>query len=226
MGQTISYRIQMEGGREHRFEVSGPDQDLEVPDDPPTWAKLDVERCDRCPLRVEEHPYCPAAIACQRIANAFAEDLSIARVDVTVETEERQYFKNVDLQTCLRSLYGLLMANCGCPVLARMRPMARFHLPFATLEETMVRVVGTYLTKQYLRMRAGEPSPDWELTELAQLYQELESVNRQLMRRMRHASHEDANINALQTFVSFSFLANLGFEEMLRPVAPIIVEGF
>ena len=34
---------------------------------------------------------------------------------------------------------GLIMATAGCPWTDRLRPMARFHLPFATEAETVYR---------------------------------------------------------------------------------------
>lgn len=226
MEETITYRLQLESGREYNFPIRFDCDEQPSSDNPPTWAELDVEKCASCTLNAETHPYCPAALACRHVADQFGSETSIARVDVWVDTPERGYFKNVDLQTALRSLFGLIMATSGCPVLGRLRPLARFHLPFASMNETMVRTVGTYLVKQYLVAQHEGDGPDWELKGLAALYVELEQVNRQLMKRLRHASQEDANINAVQTFVSISFLANLGFSEMLKPVAPLIEQGF
>ena len=43
-----------------------------------------------------------------------------------------------------------------------MKRMAYFHLPFATIEETVFRSVTTYLLKQYYKHVAGEET-DWTL---------------------------------------------------------------
>ena len=37
------------------------------------------------------------------------------------------------------------MALSGCPVLEQLKPMARFHLPFASVEETIYRAASMYL---------------------------------------------------------------------------------
>jgi len=64
---------------------------------------------------------------------------SFEKAEVYVETPERTYYKNTSLQDGLFSIFGVIMATSGCPPLDFLRPMARFHLPFSTLEETMIR---------------------------------------------------------------------------------------
>ena len=74
--------------------------------------------------------------------------------------------------------------------------MVRFHLPFASMEETIYRAVAMYLVGQYLRMRKGK-KPDWELARLAHIYREIATVNEGMHGRLRHASTEDASVNAV-----------------------------
>ncbi|NQZ60502.1 MAG: hypothetical protein HRT88_23895, partial [Lentisphaeraceae bacterium] len=68
-----------------------------------------------------------------------------------------------DVQEGVRSLRGLIMAASNCPILGRMRPLAKHHLPFSELEEMLVRMSGAYLISQYLNKENNEES-DWELT--------------------------------------------------------------
>ena len=88
------------------------------------------------------------------------------------------------------------MVTSGCPVLAPLRPMVRFHLPFATRLETIFRAVSSYLVGQYLRARKGERA-DWELSGLAHTYKLVGKVNRAFALRLRAAVDKDANLNAL-----------------------------
>lgn len=197
------------------------DQDPNV--SAPHWAELENHRCSNCPLDPVAVRYCPAALAINEIATRFNSDLSITRVDVQVETINRTYVRNTDLQTCLRSLFGLVMATSGCPVLSKMRAMAVFHLPFSTLEETIFRIVGTYLIKQYLRMRDGE-EPDWELKGIGTFYKELGVVNLHLMKRLRAASNQDANVNAIQQFVSIATLTEISMDSYLEEFGEMLKE--
>ena len=79
--------------------------------------------------------------------------------------------------TGLQSLFGLMMATSGCPILSRLRPLADYHLPFADIDETVHRVVGTYLMRQYFEGQETGTEPDLELTALKDYYKELEIVD-------------------------------------------------
>ena len=54
------------------------------------------------------------------------------------------------------------MATAGCPWTDRLRPMARFHLPFANEAETVYRSVSMYLLSREMTgaPTAARPSPD------------------------------------------------------------------
>lgn len=224
----IIYNLRAENGAEHTFEI-----DLERrhhPEAPltghhPEWTQLEFQRCSNCPIDPAQHRCCPPALDIVPLAEPFADSLSIARVDVWVHTAERSYFKNCDLQTALKSLFGLVMASSACPHMARLKPLAYFHLPFATLEETVHRTVGAYLVNQYLSHTEGGKA-DWELKGLETLFGELRTVNIHFMKRLRKASTEDANINALQSFVSISSLVEMGIDDMLGKMVPLLKKGW
>ncbi len=48
-------------------------------------------------------------------------------------------------QQAMSSVLGLIMATAGCPWTDRLRPMARFHLPFASDAETLYRSISMFL---------------------------------------------------------------------------------
>ncbi len=224
----ITYQLQLTDGREYTFEI---DIEREGPDvaaparEHAAWTRLDNNRCSNCPLDAQAVPYCPAAVDIEVIAEQFVETLSIERADVWVHTSERSYFKNTDSQTFLRSIFGVVMASSACPILARLKPLAHFHLPFANLEETIHRLVGTYLIKQYMALREGSGEPDWELHGLEKLYAELKTVNMHFMKRLRTASREDASINALQSYVSIASIVGMGVDDILGKMLPLLRKG-
>lgn len=225
----VTYHLKLEDGRSYTFEI---DIDRPAESTPDTagphawWTALDNNRCNNCPLDPAAIRYCPAAIDIEEIAEKFVQTLSIARADVWVHTRNRSYFKNTDSQTFLNSLFGVIMASSACPILARLKPLAYFHLPFSTLEETFHRLAGAYLVKQYLIQREGIDKPDWELEGLEQLYAELKTVNVHFMKRLRTASKEDASINALQSYVSITDLVGMGVDDVLGRMLPLLRKGF
>lgn len=226
---VITYHLKLEDGRSYTFEIDidRPSENSATSAGPHAgWTALANNRCSNCPLDPATTCYCPAAVDIEEIAEQFVQTLSIERADVWVHTRNRSYFKNTDSQTFLNSIFGVIMASSACPILARLKPLAYFHLPFANLEETFHRLVGAYLVKQYLTQREGNEKPDWELEGLEQLYAELKTVNVHFMKRLRTASKEDASINALQSYVSITDLVGMGVDDVLARMLPLLRKGF
>jgi hypothetical protein len=95
------------------------------------------------------------------------------------------------------------MVTSGCPVLSKLRPMVRFHLPFAAELETIARSTSMYLLGQYFVSQQGG-TPDWSLQGLAANYQAAGLVNRAFAKRLRTAAPKDANVNALIRLHTFA----------------------
>jgi hypothetical protein len=185
-----------------------------LPDSPPEWAKLEYQRCPNCPLTADRSPLCPTAARLLPLARAFSETESVGRARVSVETPERNFENEVPVATGISSLLGLQMATSGCPVLGRLRPLARFHLPFATTKETVFRAVATYLAAQYARGQAGA-SADWSLDGLRAVYREVAVVNRAFATRLRSALSKDASLNALVRLDVFTQTVPMALDEGL-----------
>jgi hypothetical protein len=163
----------------------------------PEWAKLSFEKCPNCPLREEDSPACPAAVRLSEVVAGFGDIFSFARVSARVTVPERVYEQeDVSAQGALSSLLGVYMVTSGCPVLGTLRPMVRFHLPFASELETITRATSMYLLGQYLVAKDGG-TPDWSLTTLSENYEATAKVNRAFASRLRAAATKDANVNAL-----------------------------
>lgn len=181
---------------------------------PPDWTRLEVKQCDVCPLKTSKHDYCPAALSFVEILEEFGEILSYRMVDATVTTGERTVTIRTTLQKALSSLVGLRMATCGCPVLAKFKPMARFHLPFSSTEETVYRSAAAYLLAQYFLRRSGR-EVDWDLEGLSALYDEIHQVNVQLAERLRTIPTGDAHLNALVILDLFTLALPQSIDENL-----------
>lgn len=165
-------------------------------DNPPAWTRLTFEQCSNCPLSVQNHSHCPVAINLVSLIELCNHLPSFTAVDVEVVTAERRVCVHSTLQRVLSSILGLIIATSPCPHTAYLKPMARFHLPLASEEETVYRSCSSFLLAQYFLHKAGLKH-SLELTELTAIYQNLQIINKALVRRLKAAIKEDASVNAI-----------------------------
>lgn len=183
----------------------------------PDWTALGCHQCGNCPFVPETTPYCPIAVNLADIVEQFNHRFSYQQVEVTVTTENRDYFKATTLQEGLSSLLGIIMVTSGCPPMERLKPLVRFHLPFATLEETTFRTISLHLLTQHLLQKHGRPA-DFSLAGVERIYAEVATVNNGFARRLLQAAQKDANINALVNLACFAEMVPFSAEEMLESI--------
>jgi len=176
---------------------------------PPRWTELDYQQCPHCPLKKEQHPHCPLALQLCNIIDRLHDTTSFDEVDLEVITPERTITQRVELQRVIGSMVGLVSPTSGCPKTAYMKPMARFHLPLSTEEETLFRVSGMYLLAQHL---LGNPM---NLAGLHDIYEELHVVNKFIASRLKHATESDSSKNAIALLDMYSNLVPMMIEEQL-----------
>jgi hypothetical protein len=187
----------------------------DLPSTGPEWTALEVHQCANCPLTPEQNPHCPMALALMEPVARFGEVRSYSQVAVEVVTEERTVSFEGGAQDGISPLIGLLCAASGCPVTAPFRPMARFHLPFASELETVYRAASMYLLGQYFRAGKGSTT-DLELNGLLDIYRNIEVVNRAMAKRLREAAREDSTVNAIVVLDLFAKTMPLAVEESLE----------
>ncbi|MEM7247263.1 MAG: hypothetical protein AAF533_18115 [Acidobacteriota bacterium] len=180
--------------------------------DEPAWTALGFRQCTNCPLSSSDVGPCPVAANLSPVLEAFKDVTSIETMRVEVRHGERCTSQEGSVKDGLASLFGLIMATSGCPVLDFLRPMTNVHQPFASPEETTFRAVSTYLMGQYFRQRAGH-EPDWELSDLVELYAGLRTVNRCFAKRISAAIEEDAGSNALVQLNALADIASFSVTE-------------
>jgi len=225
--RVITYRFTGTGGS-REFQVRLDPQTLAVLPNRagllPDWTRLTFHQCSHCPLDAAAQPECPVAANLAGILEQFHDALSSEVTVIAIHTAERTVVRRGGLMEGLSGLVGLYMVCSGCPILDRLRPMAFVHLPFASLEETLLRAASTYLLAQYFRVRRGR-TPDWTLQGLAELYAAVITVNSAFHGRIVGVQVADANLNALFRLDEYAHFANrrllrerLGsFEEIFRP---------
>jgi hypothetical protein len=184
---------------------------------PPEWCKLDVNQCPHCPLKNSEYEFCPVSLNLVDIVEDFGTILSFQDVKVRVTTSERQTIKTTSAQNALSSLMGLIIATSECPVTNFFKPMAWFHMPFATYEETLIRAVATYSLYQYFKYKEGE-QPDLDLKGLAKIYKDIQILNKSMANRLKTACTKDSPINALVSLDIFAQCFPLAIENTMEEI--------
>ena len=218
---AVQYRFRFKGDKEEIFRVTLDTASMRTrqapPDAPPPWTALQHHQCPNCPLAPDSDPHCPAALNMIRVVERFTHLLSHDRTLVIVVTEERMVYSRTTVQRGVCSLMGLLMACSGCPLTAFFKPMARFHLPFASKEETIWRATSSYLLAQYFQRRRGQ-APDIRFDGLAHIYSEIQKVNMAFAERLRAACEQDSMINAIILLDMFAKSMPWAIEESLEEI--------
>lgn len=222
----IHYRFHFEGTAPVEFAVSLDSYTLlnraPLPPCPPAWAELNYERCPNCTLDPRIHPWCPTAAHLVEPIEIFSAIPSFARTRIEVEIPERTMSKHCSVQEGLSSLFGIYMTSSGCPMLRALRPMVRFHLPFASREETVFRAAATWLIGQYLREASGGgETREISLRGLSERYRQIGLVNTAFSRRIQAAAEMDASLNAIVLLDCFAKTAPLSIENGLREMRAI-----
>jgi hypothetical protein len=184
---------------------------------PPFWTALGFNKCSNCPLNETESPHCPAALQMTLALEPLKALVSFDTVGVTVTQAERTVHVETTAQQAMSSVLGLIMATAGCPWTDHLRPMARFHLPFASDMETVYRSICMFLLAR--EMGAEENSRGFDALE--HLYKNLHEVNRDMSRRLGAASRTDPARNAMALLDSYTTLLPAALESSLEDLKPL-----
>jgi hypothetical protein len=227
------YTFRLKDGTQRIFDIVLDEQTLAIAQPArktyPSWTALECNQCPNCPLSTTEHSRCPIAVALVDVVDFFKEVPSYGEVDVQLETADRSYTKNTTVQRAIASILGLYMVTSGCPIMDKLRPMVRFHLPFSNASETTYRVISMYLMAQYFRSRKGLET-DWELRGLVELYNDIHQINAHFLERLNQIETQDASANALIILDCFANQVQLSIDEDnlsdFEPLfAPYLLDG-
>lgn len=203
----VLYELSLEDGSNHRFDVALDPHSLalrlEPVETPPFWTQLEFKQCSNCPLDPAQTPVCPLAASLVDMVQLCKDLASFEEVDVKVSTPERTIIATTTVQRAIASLMGLRIATSGCPHTTLFRPMARFHLPFATEEETIYRATSMYVLSQYFAQKRGL-TPDHAMNGLLETYEAMHVVNMHIAKRLWEVVSKDASVNALILLDLFS----------------------
>lgn len=211
------YVFEFENGETKKFVTTLDTQTMLIKNsikNPPEWTELKRFQCPHCPLNPEEYMHCPLALNLVEVIYEFNEHNSFDKVKVTVITDNRNYFKETDLQSGISSYLGIVMVASGCPIMKKLSPMLHFHLPFATLEETEIRVFSLYLLAQLIKVFQSK-EPDWDMKKLFDIYEDVRILNTNVSKKIADLEKKDANINSIVILNNFADFVTFTLNEKL-----------
>ena len=216
----IRYRFDLPDGSVSTLEFAFDAIDFRLanpgPAEPPFWTELKYNQCANCPLDAREHAHCPAALQMTSTLEPLKALVFFDTVGVTVTQAERTVYAETSAQQAMSSVLGLIMATAGCPWTDHLRPMARFHLPFASEAETVYRSICMYLLA--LEITGAE---DKGFAALQELYENLHVVNRDMSRRLGAATRSDPARNAIALLDSYTTLLPAALERSFDELRPL-----
>jgi len=218
---SISYLFDFENNNVKTFEalLNSSTLSLVLPQsyEIPPWAN--AFRCSQCPRETANSHCCSICINISHLIEEFKTFDSVTPCTISVRTKERNYSLKSDVQRGLSSLLGLYMATSDCPFLGFLRPMARFHLPFASTEETIFRSTGSYLIGQYFKAKKSNQA-DFELSQLPATYSKVSKINHDIIRHLRKNYYtHDAYANSLVILDNFAQMISAFLPEELDEFA-------
>ena len=137
---------------------------------------------------------------------------------VVCETQDRTYSKRTSAMDGLTSIFGIVMATSNCPVMNFLKPMARFHLPFSSVEETTARSTSLFLLGQYFQYKKGKVNT-FDFDQLEKSYARVQLVNEGLLERIQSLGNQDADKNAIITLHSLSQFLSMEMDFSLNTIA-------
>jgi hypothetical protein len=227
--QRIRYRFDLPDGSQRALDLFFDPASFRLvnppPADPPFWTELEFNRCANCPLSAAQARHCPAALQLAPALEPLNALVSFDTVGVTVVQAERTVYAETTAQQAMSSVLGLIMATAGCPWTDRLRPMARFHLPFASEAETLYRSVSMFLLSRELAA-AGSPAPraapeQGGFAALEELYDNLHLVNCGVSRRLGAATNTDPARNGIALLDAYTALLPAALERSLDELRPL-----
>jgi hypothetical protein len=213
------YQFQFEDGYTKDYDIALEPKTLSlIPNEhrnkPQSWTRLDYCQCSNCPLVIHSHPFCPIALNIMELVETFKDVLSYHNCTVVCNTEDRTYTKKTSIMEGLSAIFGMIMATSDCPIMNFLKPMARFHLPFSSIEETTVRTASIYLLGRYFRYK-DQPDIKMDFKPLENHYAQVRLLNEGIIKRIGSVSKKDADKNAIVTLHSLSLYLSMEIDYSL-----------
>lgn len=215
---VYTYRFTFESGEKKEFSASIDPATLNLvstgKDTPAEWTRFSNFKCPHCPLKCNDGEYCPVAVNLEEIIRFFSNSASYEKVFVEVSANDRHLSRHTTLQESVSGLIGIMMVASGCPVMGKLKPMVRFHMPFSSLIETEFRAMSMYMLGQFFLYKRGV-KPDMEMQGLIDIYEDIKKLNQNVVRRIADIEKMDTSINSLVVLNNFADYVTISLDDKM-----------
>ncbi len=229
MSDRIRYEFHLPDDRIVAFEFQFDGERYQLVDEEelnrPPWTDLAFQKCHHCPYNGGSGPKtCPAALQIAQVVRKLEHLVSYDKIELKAITPNRTIAQSTSAQEGIGSMLGLLLASSGCPHTEFLLPMARYHLPMASADETLWRASSNFMLAQYFRSEQGAPIQGFE--RLLSLYQNIEIVNQYMARRLRNQVDEDACATAIVFLDNFAKTFPYFLKQSIHHLKPLYASYF
>ena len=187
-------------------------EDLDI-DSVPEWVMLENDMCDDCKYLNGDVKYCKAATGIFAAVNSFSNIMSIERISLTTITS------NALTSRCVKSSEGLsiMFLSClvfsGCYKFRQFKWAWDFYKSQADDKNIFYNIFSSYVSKKIIlgEFETTSSIRNSLFDELKEIYKSL----RRIIKRVRKASEEDANLNALVRLTSMTHMFQTDYQEYL-----------
>ncbi|MCI5048721.1 MAG: hypothetical protein MRY32_00095 [Rickettsiales bacterium] len=212
--EPIEYHFSCADGSTHNYKIELDKQHDHTDPNLPDWTALEFNQCEGCEW--SETDRCPVAVAMIEPVTLLQKLPSYETLDVTVKTEHRTYSAHTSAQEALSSFFGLIMATSGCPAFWHFKGLAEFHLPFASMEETLFRSMAAHM--MYAHFKDETHRTQDVIDEVKQSYENMGKVNKAFIMRVREGVYleTDSSFNALVILDALSSMVTFNLEQEIE----------
>lgn len=218
----ISYQFYLPEDQEKTFRFQFNAKTMELvnyrPRFHPSWTALHHHQCPHCPLDSATASQCPVASNLAEVIRPFSDLMSYQELLIEVHLPDRTVSKKTRAEAAISAMLGLVIATSACPHTHFFKPMARYHLPLSSIDETMFRMLGTYLTACYLNGKQTGTT-DYDLTGLTTICRNMQILNASIANRLRDITTRDSTLGALVLLDASTMVMPFEIDESLQKLA-------
>ncbi len=204
-GLVDVFRIDSTGQWITDLEIS-PEQD---------WLVLENDMCSDCKYAGTDVKYCKAAIGLYAAVNAFSDIRSIDKLSMTrISSDNSLVTRCIQVQTGLSMLFFSCLVFSGCFKFKQFRWAWNFYRMQSDDFGLFYCLFSSYLTKQFI-LKANKSS-ELLSSEIIEEFRGVYMALKKIAKRVRKASHKDANMNALVRLISLTHLLQTKYDDFIH----------
>lgn len=180
------------------------DNDIAVPltKEDYSWAKANSINCSAC-LNEDVNEYCNLALNISYFIDFFSEFNSFDNVIVTVQTDSYTLTKATTIQQTALSILNLIIPFSGCPLFIPMKEIAKNHIPFESVENILIRLIGNQAFQIY---RKDKNLKNFNITDCITKLESMREPIKNISNVVRNITPNDAVINSLILLDTYIFI--------------------